>query len=103
MTAWSRVTLVGEERRVDAVLPDDEPVGALMPEVLDLLGDEPANPARLRHLVTASGHVLGGESTLEERQITDGAVLRLVRAEEQPPDSRAQALAEGPTGARTAP
>ena len=85
MTAWSRVTLVGEERRVDAVLPADEPVGALMPEVLDLLGDEPANPARLRHLVTASGHVLGGESTLEERQITDGAVLRLVRAEEPVP------------------
>lgn len=81
MTAWSRVTLVGEERRVDAVLPADEPVGALMPEVLDLLGDEPENPARLRHLVTASGAVLSGENTLEERQIQDGAVLRLVRDE----------------------
>lgn len=85
MTAWSRVTLVGEERRVDAVLPADEPVGALMPEVLDLLGDQPENPARLRHLVTASGTVLAGESTLEERQIQDGAVLRLVRDEDPVP------------------
>lgn len=85
MTAWSRVTLVGEERRVDAVLPADEPVGALMPEVLELLGDRPADPARLRHLVTASGAVLDGEVSLEDRQITDGAVLRLVRAEEPVP------------------
>ncbi|MDE3723908.1 type VII secretion integral membrane protein EccD [Nocardiopsis sp. N85] len=85
MTAWSRVTLVGEERRVDAVLPAGEPVGALMPEVLDLLGDPVENPARLRHLVTASGTVLEGDTTLAERQIADGAVLRLVRAEEPVP------------------
>ena len=81
MTAWSRVTIVGEERRVDAVLPADEPVGALMPEVLELLGDEPRNPARLRHLVTASGTVLVGESTLGERRIEDGSVLWLVQDE----------------------
>lgn len=85
MTSWSRVTLVGEERRVDAVLPANEPVGALMPEVLDLLGDQPENPARLRHLVTVSGTVLTGESTLEERRIQDGAVLRLVRDEDPVP------------------
>ncbi|WP_116244579.1 type VII secretion integral membrane protein EccD [Nocardiopsis sp. FIRDI 009] len=85
MTAWSRVTLVGEERRVDAVLPASEPVGALMPEVLDLLGDQVSNPARLRHLVTASGSVLAGDTTLADRQIADGAVLRLVSAEEPVP------------------
>ena len=81
MTAWSRVTIVGEERRVDAVLPASEPVGVLMPEVLELLGDEPQNPARLRHLVTASGTVLAGENTLEERRIEDGSVLWLVQDE----------------------
>ena len=81
MTAWSRVTIVGEERRVDAVLPAGEPVGVLMPEVLELLGDEPQNPARLRHLVTASGTVLAGENTLEERRIEDGSVLWLVQDE----------------------
>ncbi|WP_150241687.1 type VII secretion integral membrane protein EccD [Nocardiopsis quinghaiensis] len=85
MTAWSRVTLVGEERRVDAVLPAGEPVGALMPEVLDLLGDRVENPARLRHLVTASGIVLDGDTTLTDRQVADGAVLRLVRAEDPVP------------------
>ncbi|AFR10938.1 MULTISPECIES: type VII secretion integral membrane protein EccD [Nocardiopsis] len=85
MTAWSRVTLVGEERRVDAVLPADEPVGALMPEVLELLGDPVENPARSRHLVTTSGTALVGETTLAEREVADGAVLRLVRAEDPVP------------------
>ncbi|RKS06922.1 type VII secretion integral membrane protein EccD [Nocardiopsis sp. Huas11] len=85
MTAWSRVTLVGEGRRVDAVLPAAEPVGALMPEVLDLLGDQVQNPARLRHLVTASGAVLDGDVTLADRQVADGAVLRLVHAEDPVP------------------
>lgn len=85
MTAWSRVTLVGDQRRVDAVLPAQEPVGALMPEVLELLDDQVQNPAMLRHLVTASGTVLDGDATLAERDIADGAVLRLVRAEEPVP------------------
>jgi type VII secretion integral membrane protein EccD len=79
------VTLVGEGRRVDAVLPAAEPVGALMPEVLDLLGDQVQNPARLRHLVTASGTVLDGDATLADRQVADGAVLRLVSAEDPVP------------------
>ncbi|SKA10345.1 type VII secretion integral membrane protein EccD [Marinactinospora thermotolerans DSM 45154] len=85
MTAWSRVTLVGGRRRVDAVLPAREPVGALMPEVLHLLGDEVDGPARPLHLATASGAILDGESTLADRGIPDGAVLRLVRAEDPLP------------------
>lgn len=34
----SRVTLVGRRRRVDLVLPSDEPVGRFLPDVLELLG-----------------------------------------------------------------
>ncbi|WP_316043280.1 EsaB/YukD family protein [Actinomadura sp. CNU-125] len=34
MSAWSRVTLVGEHRRVDMVLPAREPIGALLPDAL---------------------------------------------------------------------
>jgi type VII secretion integral membrane protein EccD len=79
------VTLVGERRRVDAVLPADEPVGALLPDVLVLLGDPVRRPAQLRHLVTASGEVLAGNSTLAEGGVLDGSVLRLVRADEPLP------------------
>ena len=85
MALWSRVTLVGEQRRVDMVLPAQEPLGALMPEVLQLLGDLPQNPPQLRHLVTSTGQVLGPDVTLADSEIPDGAVLRLVRSDEPLP------------------
>ncbi|MBA9006724.1 type VII secretion integral membrane protein EccD [Thermomonospora cellulosilytica] len=85
MAAWSRVTLVGEHRRVDMVLPAQEPIGALMPDVLQLLGDPVQSPPRLRHLVTSTGEVLDPGATLADRRIPDGAVLRLVRADEPLP------------------
>ncbi|KIH96664.1 secretion protein [Streptomonospora alba] len=85
MTSWSRVTLVGENRRVDAVLPAQEPIGALMPEVLKLMGDQARNPALPMHLATASGVHLDSDSTLADRSISDGDVLRLMRIDEPVP------------------
>ncbi|MFE9834900.1 type VII secretion integral membrane protein EccD [Streptomyces sp. NPDC005551] len=82
--ALSRVTLVGERRRVDLVLPSREPVGLLLPEVLRLLGDRVSDRPQLRHLVTADGSALAHDSTLESAGVPDGAVLRLVRAEDAP-------------------
>ncbi|GLW49817.1 hypothetical protein Stsp02_54780 [Streptomyces sp. NBRC 14336] len=83
-TALSRVTLVGERRRVDLVLPSQEPVGVLLPEVMRLLDDRVGERPELRHLVTADGSALAHDSTLESAGIADGAVLRLVRAEDAP-------------------
>ncbi|MDA2809710.1 type VII secretion integral membrane protein EccD [Nocardiopsis sp. RSe5-2] len=85
MTTWSRVTLVGERRRVDAVLPADEPIGALMPDVLRMLGDAPDGPALPRHLSTVGGDLLDSGTSLAERDISDGAVLRLIRADDPVP------------------
>jgi hypothetical protein len=81
----SRVTVVGDRRRVDVVLPSDEPVGRLLPDVLRLLDDPVAAPPMLRHLVTADGTVLPQEATLATAAVPDGAVLRLVRAQDAPP------------------
>lgn len=83
-TALSRVTLVGERRRVDLVLPSREPVGLLLPEIMRLLDDRVGERPELRHLVTADGSALAHDSTLETAGIPDGAVLRLVRAEDAP-------------------
>ncbi|WP_234020773.1 type VII secretion integral membrane protein EccD [Streptomyces sp. 142MFCol3.1] len=80
----SRVTLVGERRRVDLVLPSREPIGLLLPEVMRLLDDRVAGRPELRHLVTADGSALAHDSTLESAGVPDGAVLRLVRAEDAP-------------------
>ncbi|MGW0731720.1 type VII secretion integral membrane protein EccD [Streptomyces sp. NPDC002851] len=82
--ALSRVTLVGERRRVDLVLPSDEPVGRLIPEVLRLLDDRVGERPALRHLVAADGAVLPQDGTLESAGVADGAVLRLVRAQDAP-------------------
>ncbi|MGI5454987.1 EsaB/YukD family protein [Streptomyces sp. CA-249302] len=71
----SRVTLVGERRRIDLVLPAREPVGALMPEILRVLDDG----AGERRLVTVDGAALDHDSSLESAGVLDGAVLRLVR------------------------
>ncbi|QKW35093.1 type VII secretion integral membrane protein EccD [Actinomadura sp. NAK00032] len=85
MSVWSRVTLVGESRTVDMVLPAQEPLGALMPDVLELLDDPVRSPPQLRHLVTSAGEVLDPGASLADRRVPDGAVLRLVRADEPLP------------------
>ncbi|WP_427166893.1 EsaB/YukD family protein [Streptomyces sp. C1-1] len=77
--ALSRVTLVGERRRVELVLPSQEPVGRLLPEVLRLLDHRVGTRPQTRHLVTADGSVLDPEASLESAGVVDGDVLRLVR------------------------
>lgn len=83
-TLLSRVTLVGERRRVDLVLPSREPVGVLLPEIMRLLDDRVGARPELRHLVTADGSALAHDSSLESAGVPDGAVLRLVRVEDAP-------------------
>ncbi|MFF5706808.1 type VII secretion integral membrane protein EccD [Streptomyces sp. NPDC012794] len=83
-TALSRVTLVGERRRMDLVLPSQEPVGRLLPDVIRMLDDRVAAQPMLRHLVTADGSVIEHGVSLEEAGVADGAVLRLVRVQDVP-------------------
>ncbi|MFC7306825.1 type VII secretion integral membrane protein EccD [Streptomyces monticola] len=83
-TRLSRVTLVGERRRIDLVLPSDEPIGRLIPEVLRLLDDQTSARPMARHLAAADGSVLPHDSTLGSAGVSDGAVLRLVRVADAP-------------------
>ncbi|MEU5020307.1 type VII secretion integral membrane protein EccD [Streptomyces angustmyceticus] len=82
-TSLGRVTLVGERRRADLVLPAREPLGALLPDVLRLLGDRPGDGTR-RRLVTADGSVLSPDDSLASARVPDGAVLRLVGERQTP-------------------
>ena len=63
-TALSRVTLVGERRRIDLVLPSQEPVGVVLPEMMRLLDDRVGARPELRHLVTADGSALDPGASL---------------------------------------
>jgi type VII secretion integral membrane protein EccD len=86
MTAqYSRVTVVGARRRVDTVLPSDEPVARLIPDLLALLAEPAFAPPRLRQLVTGRGDVLAADATLAGSGVLDGHLLRLVAAQDSPP------------------
>ena len=82
---YSRVTIVGARRRLDTVLPSDEPVGRLLADVFVLLDEPVARPPRPRQLVTRSGRALASDDTLSGAAVPDGAVLDLVGLDDSPP------------------
>ncbi|MBV6701395.1 type VII secretion integral membrane protein EccD [Kitasatospora aureofaciens] len=81
----SRVTLIGERRQADVVLPSDTAIGLLLPDILQLLDDQAASRPMTRQLVTSDGSALPQDSTLDSAGVADGAVLRLVRTHSAPP------------------
>ncbi|WP_258724394.1 type VII secretion integral membrane protein EccD [Cellulomonas sp. NS3] len=85
MTEYTRVTVQGEGRKADLVLPDDEPVAAMLPDVLSLLDDGQARSARPVALVTTVGDQLDPSLTLAEQAVAHGTLLRVVRVDQAPP------------------
>ena len=83
--AYTRVTLVGQQRHLDLLLPSDQPVAALMPQVLDLLGDEPAADVAAKVLIAPDGTELAPEDTLAQAAVLDGTAVQLCNASEAPP------------------
>ncbi|MFB6722822.1 EsaB/YukD family protein [Kribbella sp. NPDC056345] len=85
MSTYSRVTVIGQRRRMDAVLPADEPLGVLLPDLLRMLDEPLQQTPQRRFLTTATGVLVPPEGTLASAQIIDGAVLRLAAEGELPP------------------
>ncbi|HET6742068.1 MAG TPA: EsaB/YukD family protein, partial [Kribbella sp.] len=85
MSTYSRVTVIGERRRLDAVLPADQPLGVLLPDLLRMLDEPMQQTPQRRFLTTATGVLVPPEGTLSSAQIIDGAVLRLASEGELPP------------------
>ncbi|MCC9205492.1 type VII secretion integral membrane protein EccD [Arthrobacter sp. zg-Y769] len=83
--AFTRVTLIGSRRHLDLLLPSDQPVGALMPQVLEMLNDPPSDDVAAKVLVGPDGTELEAESTLSSADIADGSSLLLCNASEAPP------------------
>ncbi|UQA94657.1 EsaB/YukD family protein [Streptomyces halobius] len=80
-TGLSRVTLVGERRRVELVVPAREPIGVLLPDILRLLGERAGSGPTTRRLITPHGAVLAPHDSLASANVPDGAVLRLIRGQ----------------------
>ncbi|WP_420114312.1 EsaB/YukD family protein, partial [Pseudactinotalea sp.] len=85
MTDYTRVTIQGEGRKADLVLPDDEPIAAVLPEVLSLLDETTERSSRPVVLMTTVGEQLSPALTLAEQEVEHGTILRLVRVDEAPP------------------
>ena len=80
---YLRATVCGRRRFADLVLPTDEPVSLLVPELLELL-EEPQDLGQV-HLATSLGRVLDPSVPLGETDLVDGVRLHLVTAHDLPP------------------
>lgn len=83
--AFTRVTLIGDSRHLDLLLPSEEPVGTLMPQILDMLADSPRDNVAAKLLVQASGEPLAEQQSLADHGVTDGSKLTLFSASDAPP------------------
>ncbi|GGM10466.1 type VII secretion integral membrane protein EccD [Micromonospora yangpuensis] len=81
----SRVTLVGPRRGVDLVLPADEPVGLLLPEIVPMVGHPAADDSRGYQISTLDGRVLDPAGSLRAADVLDGALLRVDPIAAAPP------------------
>jgi type VII secretion integral membrane protein EccD len=83
MSRYTRLTVVGSLRRADVVVPSDEAVAVLLPQVLDLL-TEPSGAGSLV-LVRSTGQQVDLALDATEQDLADGEVLRVERLEDAPP------------------
>ena len=80
----SRVTLAGPRRRIDLVLPADEPIGLLLPEVVGLVGHRRwMTPAVTRSAPSTAPCSIRSQPAGGRRP--DGAMLRVDSIVEAPP------------------
>lgn len=82
---YTRLTIVGVSRRADVVVPDDETFAALLPDILDLLGESAHFEGAPARLVRRTGAQIELAATPAELRVPHGDVLRVVRAEDAPP------------------
>ena len=82
---FTRMTVVGTTHRCEMVVASDEILGAVLPRMLDLLHEGAGPVTRPLRLVLPTGDQLDVGRTPADQHLLDGAVVRLVRAEEVPP------------------
>ncbi|MDC7121723.1 EsaB/YukD family protein [Cellulomonas fimi] len=85
MSTFTRLTLVGAERRAEVVVPSDEGVAAMLPQLLELLGESPRLAPQAVALVRVTGDQVDLALDPASQGLLDGEVLRVVRAAAAPP------------------
>lgn len=95
---FTRLTVVGSQRRGDVVLPSDEELAVLLPDLLGLV-EEPPGPGAVA-LVRPTGEQLDLAITLDAHDVPDGEVLRVIRAADAPPPAEVADVTEVTTAVR---
>ncbi|WP_413453006.1 EsaB/YukD family protein [Georgenia phoenicis] len=85
MSDYTRLTLVGTTHRADVVVPSTEELGAMLPELLELLREEPQDLPQTVALVRVTGEQVALDADAVTQRLRDGEVLRLVRSADAPP------------------
>lgn len=85
MSSFTRLTLIGSVRRAEIVVPSDEGVAALLPQLLELLEEPTTLEPSTVALVRPTGDQVDLALDCEAQELADGEVLRLVRSTEAPP------------------
>ncbi|KQO62219.1 EsaB/YukD family protein [Curtobacterium sp. Leaf261] len=85
MTDFTRVTVVGTDRRADVVVASDEPFAGLLPRFLEILGERIADSAHPLTLVRVTGEELDLAAGSSAQTLADGEILHLVRRADAPP------------------
>lgn len=81
----TRVTLAGPRHRIDLVLPSEEPVGVLLPELVAMVGYAPTGDPRAYQVSLVDGRVLEPSASLRGAGVQDGTLLRLDPLTDAPP------------------
>lgn len=84
MSGFTRLTIVGRTRKAEIVVPNDETIAALIPQLMDLLDEHTGSVARPLTLVRATGQQLDTALTLVDQAVAAGELLRLLRVDEAP-------------------
>ncbi len=85
MSTYTRLTVAGSTRRAEVVVSSDEPLGAVLPRLLDLLGETGGTVARPLTLVASDGEQVDVGRSPQQLDLGDGALLHLVRLDAAPP------------------
>lgn len=85
MIPYTRLTVISAQARAEVVMPSDEPVGAQLPELLNLLGTAQGTQLAPIQIVRSGGDILDLEQSLVQQEVLDGEIVRIMTDDEVPP------------------
>ena len=85
MIPYTRLTVISAQARAEVVMPSDEPVGAQLPELLNLLGTAQGTQLAPIQIVRSGGDILDLERSLVQQEVLDGEIVRIMTDDEVPP------------------